>query len=307
MKVAVFGAGGVGGYFGGRMAQAGADVHLIARGEHLSALREGGLTVDSVFGDFAIDLPATDDPADIGPCDFVLFTVKATDTESAARDLHPLIGDETAVITLQNGVRNEALLADEVGTEHVMGGVAYIFSTIAEPGVIEHTGGPTRFVYGELDGRRSARAERLLEFCRDADIDAELSEDIHTDLWTKFLFICAQSGMTAATRLPLGAIRETESTWRMYGRIMDEVAAVGRADGVDIDDETVEEWRDLASGLEPELTSSLHYDLTHEKPMELEALHGDVVDRAETYGVDVPMTEAVYALLKPWADRFARE
>ena len=307
MKVAVFGAGGVGAYFGGRMAQAGADVHLIARGTHLAALRESGLTVNSVYGDFHVDLPATDEPATIGDCDYVLFTVKSTDTESAARDLHPLIGDETAVITLQNGVRNEELLADEIGSEHVMGGAAYIFSTIAEPGVIDHTGGPTRFVYGELDGRRSARAERLEEFCRAADIDVVLSDDIRTDLWTKFMFICAHSGMTAASRLPIGTIRETEASMAMFTRLMDEVAAVAGAEGIDIGEDTIQKWLDLVDGLEPGMYSSLHYDLTHEKPMELEALHGDVVDRAETHDVDVPMTAAVYALLKPWADRFARD
>ncbi len=307
MKVAVFGAGGVGAYFGGRMAQAGADVHLIARGDHLDALRSDGLTVESVHGDFSLDLPATDDPAEIGPCDFVLFTVKSTDTEDAAADLHPLLGDDTAVITLQNGVVNEEILVDAVGAGHVMGGVAYIFSTIADPGVIEHTGGPTRFIYGELDGRRSERAERLLDFCDDADIDADLSESIHTDLWEKFLFICAHNGITAATRLPLGTIRETPATWDLYTTVMEEVAAVGRADGVDLDAGTVDEWRSMATELEPELTSSLYYDLTHEKPMELEALHGDVIDRAADHDISVPMCEAIYAILKPWADRFARE
>lgn len=306
MKIAVFGTGGVGGYFGGRLAQAGANVHLIARGDHLSALREDGLTVNSVYGDFSLALPATDDPATIGRCDFVLFTVKSTDTEVAARDLQPLIGDETAVITLQNGVANEEILAETIGRDHVMGGVAYIFSTIAEPGVIEHTGGPTRFVYGELDGRRSDRAERLLAICRRNDIDAELSMDIQTVLWEKFMFICAHSGMTAATRLPLGPIRTTPDSWEMYADIMEEVAAVAAAEDVPFEADPVDEWLEMARNLEADMASSLHYDLTHEKPMELEALHGDVVRRAADHGIDVPKTEAIYAILKPWADRFSR-
>ena len=141
MKIAVYGAGGIGGYFGGRLARAGADVHLVARGDHLDALRRDGLRVESVRGDFEVDLPATDDPADIGPCDHVLFTVKSFDTEAAARELQPLLHEETAVISLQNGIDNERVLAAEIGEEHVLGGVSRIYSTISEPGTIEHTGG----------------------------------------------------------------------------------------------------------------------------------------------------------------------
>ena len=163
MRVAVYGAGDVGACFGGRLARAGADVHLIARGDHLDALRGDGLRVESVDGDFSADLPATDDPADIGRCDVVLFSVKPLDTAAAAREFGPLLGDDTAVVSLQNGLDNEETLVAEIGQEHVMGGVAHIFSTIAEPSVVEHTGSPTSFTFGELDGTRSDRAERFLE------------------------------------------------------------------------------------------------------------------------------------------------
>jgi 2-dehydropantoate 2-reductase len=304
MKIAVYGTGGVGGYFGGRLAQAGADVHLIARGTHLEALQRDGLRVKSVRGDFTADVPVTDNPTDIGPCDFVLFTVKSFDTEDAARELHPLLDEETAVISLQNGLDNEEKLATEIDPEHVMGGVAYIFSTISEPGVIEHTGGPTSVTIGELDGERSDRAERFLELCDRTDgIEAKLSTAILIDLWKKAAFICAHAGMTAAVRLPVGEIRNQPESWDMYRRLIDEVCSVGRATGIELPDGTVSEWMGFADGLEAASYSSLHYDMTHGKPMELEALHGAIVRRGRTNDIPVPMTEAVYAILKPWAQR----
>ena len=307
MKLAVYGAGGVGGYFGGRLAQAGADVSLIARGDHLDALRRDGLRVESVNGDFTVDVPATDDPAEIGPCDHVLFTVKSFDTGAAASELEPLLGDYTGVVSLQNGLDNEVTLAEHVGRERVLGGVAYIFATIGEPGVIEHTGGPASITFGELDGARSERAVRLLEWCERADgMDAELSEAIQTKLWEKAAFICAQAGMTAAVRLPLGEIRDRPASWDMYRRIVEEVCAVGRASGVEVPDGTVDRWMDFAAELEADSYSSLHYDMTHDKPMELEALHGAVVRRGREHDIAVPMNEAVYAILGPWAERNQR-
>lgn len=305
MKVAVYGAGGVGAYFGGRLAEAGADVHLIARGDHLDALQRNGLDVKSVHGDVHVDPPATNDPAEIGPCDFVLFCVKSFDTENAAGRTHPLLDGDTGVLSLQNGLDNEPNLVTELGREHVMGGVAYIFSTIAEPGVVSHTGGPGRIVFGELDGRRTERGKRLLDACERADIDAHLSDDILRELWRKAAFICAQAGTTAAVRLPLGEIRNTDSTWALYRRLLEEVVAVGESSGIDLDG-VVEEWLSFAADLDADAYSSLHYDMTHGKRMELEALHGAVLRRADEHGIDVPMTEAIYAILEPWARRNER-
>lgn len=306
MKFAVFGAGGVGGYLGARLAAAGHEVHLVARGEHLAALQSDGMHVESVLGDATVDLPATDDPTDVGPCDCVLFCVKAYDTRDAAADLSLLLGEHTAVVSFQNGVDNERWLADSIGEGHVVGGVAYIFSTIKEPGVVEHTGGPARFIVGELDGRRTDRIEALADALSESEgIDAVLADDIHVELWRKFTFICAQAGMTATTRLPIGEIRETDVSWRMYRRIMEEVSAVARAEGVELSEVTVDEWLDFARDLDPEMYSSLYYDLTHDNRMELDALHGSVVRHATDVGVDVPMNEAVHALLRPWADRNA--
>lgn len=306
MRIAVYGAGGVGGYFGGRLAEAGTDVHLIARGAHLAALREHGLRVRSVKGDFSVRLPATDDPAEVGPCDYVLFCVKSYDTESATAALGPLLSDDTAVVSLQNGVDNEDKLAKMVGEDRTMGGVALIFAGIAEPGVVVHTGGPTSIVFGEMDGRASERGSRLVQACQQAGFGADLSPDIHTLLWGKLAFICAQAGMTAAVRLPIGEIRATDAGWEGFRRLYTEVAAVAEAEGHPIPAATQEATLAVARGLEPGSFSSLHDDLVAGRRMELEALHGTVARLAATHGVPVPMTDAVYAILKPWAARHER-
>ncbi len=303
MRIAVYGAGGVGGYFGGRLAQSGADVHFIARGAHLQALREHGLTVRSVKGDFQVRAPATDDPADVGPCDFVLFCVKTFDTDAAAARLGPLVGEGTAVLSLQNGVENEDKLARAVGDDHVMGGAAFIFAEIAEPGVIVHTGGPTSITFGELDGHASQRAQRLLALCEHAGFGAELSASITTVLWAKLAFICAQAGMTAAVRLPIGEIRTADAAWTAFGRLVAEVCAVAEADGNPVPQAAQDRALALAQAAEPGSFSSLHDDLVAGRRMELEALHGFVVRRAAQHGLAVPLSEAVYAILQPWAIR----
>jgi len=261
MRIAVYGAGGVGGYFGGRLAQAGADVHFIARGAQLQALRQNGLTVRSVKGDFHVQVPATDDPADVGRCDFVLFCVKAFDTDAAAAGLGPLIGDDTAILSLQNGVENEEKLARAVGGAHVMGGAAFIFAQIAAPGVILHSGGPTSITFGELDGRASPRAQRLLACCEQAGVAAELSASIKTVLWGKLAFICAQAGMTAAVRLPIGDIRTVDAAWAAFKHLVAEVCAVAEADGSAVPQAARERALALAQAAEPGSFSSLHDDL----------------------------------------------
>jgi 2-dehydropantoate 2-reductase len=306
MRIAVYGAGGVGGYFGGRLARVGAEVHFIARGAHLQALQEDGLRVRSVKGDFAVRVLATDDPADIGLCDYVLFCVKAFDTDAAAARLGPLVGETTAVVSLQNGVDNEEKLARAVGQDHVMGGAAFIFAGIAEPGVIVHTGGPTSITFGELDGQVTERAQRLLACCQQAGFEAELSPSIKTVLWAKLAFICAQAGMTAAVRLPIGEIRTVDAAWAAFQRLVAEVAAVAEADGNPVPPSAQQQAMTMAQAVEPGSFSSLHDDLVAGRRMELEALHGFVVRRATEHGVAVPMSEAVYAILKPWAVRNQR-
>jgi len=306
MRIAVYGAGGVGGYFGGRLAQTGTDVHFIARGAHLEAITEHGLRVRSVEGDFRVKVRATDDPAEVGPCDFVLLCVKTYDTDAAAARLEPLMGENTAVVSLQNGVENEEKLTRVVGEDHVMGGAAFIFAGIAEPGVIVHTGGPASIAFGELDGRVSQRAERLQACCEQAGFAAELSTSIKTVLWGKLAFICAQAGMTATVRLPIGEIRTVDVTWAAFRRLVTEVCAVAEADGNPVPQAAQERTLAVAQAIEPGSFSSLHDDLVARRRMELDDLHGFVIRRAAKYGLAVPMTEAVYAILQPWAIRNQR-
>lgn len=307
VRVAVLGAGGVGGYFGGRLALAGAEVWWIARGPHLQALQRDGLTVRSVLGDFHVRGPATADPSEVGPCDYVLFCVKSYDTEPAARSLPPLLHKDTAVITLQNGVDNPDRIASVVGWRHVMGGAAFIFATLTAPGVVAHTGGPGRVVFGEMDGARTPRALRLLEWFQRATVPAEVSSHIREVLWNKFAFICAQAGLTAATRLPIGELRQVPETWEVFRCIVREVTALAAAEGVQLPPDVVDRHLQFAQQLEPHATSSLHHDLVHGRRMELEALHGTVVRLARKHGLSLPVCETLYALLKPWALRANRQ
>jgi 2-dehydropantoate 2-reductase len=306
VRIAVFGTGGVGGYYGGRLARAGLDVQFLARGEHLRVLRDAGLRVRSVKGDFNVRVSATDRTEEIGASDYVLFCVKSFDTEEAAQALKPLIDSETAVVSLQNGIDNEEKIAEQVGWEHVMGGAAYVFSTIAEPGVIEHTGGPDRIAFGEWDGNESPRARELLQIFQKAEIDAALSDDIRAVLWEKFAFICAQAGVTAAVRLPIGDIRAVPEGLELFRCVVEEVREVAAAEGVGLAADAADRAAALVQKLEPSATSSLHFDMTHGKRMELETLHGTVVRRAKRHGIAAPMSEAIYSVLKPWAVRNER-
>jgi 2-dehydropantoate 2-reductase len=303
VRVAIVGVGGVGGYFGGRLAAAGEEVHLVARGVHLDAIRQHGLRVKSVGGEFDVRIHATDDTAQIGPVDHVLFCVKSYDTASAAPALRPLLHEETAVVSLQNGIDNEDVLADVIGRDHVVGGVAFIFSTIAEPGVIAQTGGPRRIVFGELDSSMSARMQDLEKSCRKAGIDAQATQEIHRLLWDKLALICAHAGVTSTIRLPIGEIREVPEAMAMFRRISEEVRAVAAAEGVDIGDDAIGRHEAFVRSLEPGVFSSLHEDLVHGRRMELEGLHGSVVRRARKHGISVPACESVYGILRPWAVR----
>ena len=309
MRIAVIGAGGVGGYVGARLAAAGDEVHFIARGAHAEALRSQGLQLRSVLGDLHLDeVAVTGDAREIGPCDVVLFCVKSYGTDEAARAyLRHLVGDDTAVISLQNGMGNLEQIAAVVGRDHVLGGVALILSTIAEPGVIDHTGGPARIVFGELDGVVSHRAQALLERCQAAGISAAIAPDITVAMWDKFAFICALAGMTSAVRLPIGEIRGSPRAWGQFRRLVEEAYAVARAEGVTVADGAVDERIELAASLEPGVYSSLHHDLVNGNRMELDALLGALVGLADRHGVGVPVAETVLGILEPWAIRNAEQ
>jgi 2-dehydropantoate 2-reductase len=300
MKIGVVGAGGVGGYYGARLASAGAEVALIARGKHLAAIRDRGLQVRADDGDFTVRVAASDDPGEIGPCDAVLFCVKSYDTEQAAGLLEPLLKSETGVVSLQNGVDNEEKIAAGIGPGHVIGGVSFILSHIAEPGVVEKVGSVRRVIFGELDGSHTERVERLLAEFRRAEIDSDVADDIRVVLWDKFAFLCALAGLTAVTRLPIDKLLAVPETRELFREMVREVALVARAEGVELADGIVDQKTAFAEALGPDSFSSLHHDLVTGHRLELDALHGEVTRRAARHGVSVPVTDVVYALLRPW-------
>ncbi len=301
MHIVVMGAGGIGGYFGAKLARSGEAVTLIARGEHLAAIRRDGLRIRStVDGECVVRPAAVEDPAGLPAADLVLFCVKSFDTEAAVERIRPIVGPETAVLSLQNGVDNEDKIDALLGPGHAMGGVAQVFAVIERPGVITHHFAG-RIIFGELDGRRSPRAERLLAAFERAGINVELSTDIRRALWEKYALICAVAGMTAITRETIGTVRETPECWRMFRAIVDEVTAVARVSGVALAPDAVDAVLKLAQGIAAGNRASLAQDLLQGRRLELEALHGHAVRLGERLGVPTPAVFAVYAALKPHA------
>jgi 2-dehydropantoate 2-reductase len=303
VKVTVLGTGGVGGYFGGRLLQAGVDVTFVARGAHLEALNDKGLHVRSVRGDFTLPVRATEDLGSSRAADYVLVTVKSYDTDRVASMLAPSLGDDTAVVSLQNGVDNEERLAAVLGGDRVVGGAAYIFASIVEPGVIDHTGGPASVVVGEWRGGTSERVSSLVEAFRMAKVTADGSSDIRAVLWSKFAFICAQAGVTAAVRLPIGEIRSQPAGRELFRNLSAEVCAVAAAEGIQLAADLPDKTLSFADALEPGGGSSLYDDLVHGRRMELDTLLGEVIRRGERRGVDVLTSKAIYGVLQPWAAR----
>ncbi len=290
MRIAIIGAGGVGGYFGAKLALGGHDVHFVARGKHLAAMRDGGLRVQSAAGDFAVASPqATDDASTIGAVDVVLVAVKLWDTEAAARSALPLLGPDTAVVSLQNSVRKDDVLAALLPPSALVGGVAYIGAQIAEPGVIRHVGSMAKLVFGEFDGQRTPRVEALLAACRGSGIDADIPGDIRRALWEKFVFLASLAGVTSAIRKPIGPIRENARTRALFLEAMREVAAVADAEGVTLAPDFAATRLAFADTLPPTMTSSMHGDLDHGYRLEVEWLSGDVVARGERLGVATPV------------------
>jgi 2-dehydropantoate 2-reductase len=302
MRIVVVGAGGVGGYFGARLARAGHDVTMVARGAHLDALRSRGLVVRSaVEGESIAPVAAVEKTAGLPTADAVLLCVKSFDTETAVAGLGGIVGVDTPVLSLQNGVDNEEKIDVALGPGRALGGVAYVFAAIEAPGVIAHHFAG-RIVLGELDGRRTPRAEALSQAFAGAGVPVTLSDDIRRTLWEKYLMISAQAGMTGLTRCPIGVIRDTPESWRMYREIVEELAAVGRAAGVALPGDAVATTLTAVGQLAPHLYSSLHHDLVHGKRLELEALHGHAVRLGRRLGVPTPMLSAVYAALAPSAE-----
>ncbi|MFI4903338.1 MAG: 2-dehydropantoate 2-reductase [Burkholderiales bacterium] len=298
MRIAIIGAGGVGGYFGARLALAGEDVHFVARGAQLAVMRAAGLRVRRDGGDLEVRaVRATDDPAAIGPVDAVLIAVKLWDTESAAGLARTLTGAETAVVSLQNGVRKDDTLRAVLGAGNVLGGVCYISAFIEAPGVIRQVGSMQKIVLGEYDGRASARARALLASLERAGIDAALSDSVARAIWEKFVFLACLAGTTSAIRLPIGAIRGNPATRALFRDALAEVVAVARAEGVALTDAFVDDRMAFADSLPATMTSSMHGDLEHGRRLELDWLSGDVVARGRRLGVPTPVHRALNDVL----------
>ena len=299
MRIAIVGGGGVGGYFGGRLAAAGTDVTFLARGAHLEALRTRGLQIQSAKGD--VHLPrvrATDDPSAIGAVDVVFFAVKLYDTQSALAALPPLIGSDTVVLPLQNGVESVDRLVGAVGQAHAGGGVAYVSAVIAEPGVIRHTA-MDHLIFGEVDGRRSPRLERLLEACGPAGFQATLSSNIAVDIWTKFVRLTVFSGMTAVTRSPIGVIVNDPELFAMLKAACLEALAVARAKGVPVSMDMVEDVARAYQALPPQTKASMLEDLERGRRLELPWLSGAMVRIGREVGVDTPIHSFMTTVLNP--------
>ena len=301
MKIGVIGTGGIGGYYGALLAGAGHEVFCLARGEHLRAIQERGLRVESVVGALTVRPRATADPGAIGPVDLALFAVKTYDTHEAAHSMRPMVGEGTTILTLQNGVDSAERIAAAVGPGRVLPGAAFIFSHIAAPGLIRQTAGPRKIVFGELDGARSPRAEALLAACRAAEMNVELTDQIARVLWEKWAYICAQGGLTALTRLPLGDIRACGETWALYRGVIEEIVGVAAARGIALSPGVVDGILGQASKLEPHARSSMYNDLAAGRRLEIEALNGTVVRYGSEAGVLTPLNLAIYASLKPYA------
>jgi 2-dehydropantoate 2-reductase len=303
MKIAVIGAGGVGGTFGAALAKAGADVWFLARGAHLTALRANGLRILSARGDTHLEpTQATDDPAAIGPVDVVLFCVKLWDVESAGEHIRPLIGPGTAVIPLQNGIDASDRLIPILGAAAVMGGVAQVSATIEAPGVVRQTGTFMRLVFGELAGGLSARGDAFLALCRKAGFDADHSGQIRTELWLKFIVLATNSAMTAATRLPFGKLRADPDVMAIFKSATEEVVAVGKAAGVPLPDDAAQRNMNFLAGAPPTMMASMAHDLIRGNRIELPWLSGKVVSMGRELGVPTPTHTVLNGILKPYTE-----
>jgi 2-dehydropantoate 2-reductase len=266
-------------------------------------MRESGLTVESAHDPIRLPkVSATDDPRTIGPVDIVLFAVKLWDTESAARSLTPIVGPDTGIISLQNGVQKDDMLRGIFGAGAVMGGAAYMATTIGRPGVIVQTGHMQRLVFGEYDGKRSPRAEGLYAAARAGGINAEIADDVRRALWEKYVFLVALSGATTSMRVPLGPIRKNPRTRQFALDLMHEAVAVGRAQGVALPENFVEQRIPFFEGLPDDMTSSMHHDLQRGQRLEVQWLSGGIADMGAALGVPTPANRAVYDILVLHAD-----
>ncbi len=300
MRIAIFGTGGAGGYFGSHLARAGEDVIFIARGEHLQAIRSRGLRVETSKGEILIQpAHAADDPGEVGVVDAVIVGVKTWQVMDAARAIRPMIGPETFAVPLQNGVEASSQLAEVLGPEHVLAGLCGTLSWIASPGYIRSIGDANFIKFGELDKRPSERTERLRQAFERAGVKVEIPPDIHVSLWEKFLFVVSFGGVGAVTRAPIGVIRTLPETRRLLTQCLHEIFAVACARQIALSDGSVEKSLAFLDSLAPGGTTSLQRDIVDGKPSELEAWNGAVVRLGREAGVATPLHEFIYHSLLP--------
>lgn len=299
MRIVIVGSGGMGGYFGAKLAKCGQDVTLMARGTHLAAMQKDGLTIQSaVEGEWNVQVNAVESAEGLPTPDIILLCVKSYDTEKGVELVAPIIGPETGVISLQNGIDNEEKIDKVLGGGHAMGGVAYVFSNIQSSGVIAHRQFG-KIVFGELGKATSDRAESFLEACKKASIPVELSPDIQKALWQKFIYQTAQGGTTAVTRLPIKYLREVPETRRLWEMQIEELFATSVAAGISFESDFLDKAAQFVESLDPTNTSSLYQDLVNGKPLELDAFHGQAITRGARWGVPTPTLSAVDAALRP--------
>ena len=298
MKIVIMGSGGVGGYFGARLVLGGADVTFVARGANLAAMRENGLTLDGPDGLTHVKpVHVVQDPRDAGVADFVFIAVKLWDTEQVLKQIAPIVGPHTVVISFQNGVLKERYLADAFPAANLMGGVCYIATRIERPGVIKQTGPMQRMQFGEYDGSTSARAQALLAACQRGGINAEITGDIRRVIWEKYVFLVGLSATTTTIRKPIGPIRSKPQTRAFLLDLMREVVAVGRAHGVNLPADYAEIRLKLADDVSPAMTSSMYHDLEAGNRLEVRWLSGGVVELGAQVGVPTPLNRSIYDIL----------
>jgi 2-dehydropantoate 2-reductase len=297
MRIAIMGSGGLGGYFGAKLAKGGADVHFIARGKHLEAMRSQGLRIAGPEPLHVGQVQATDDPAEVGVVDVVMLGVKLWDTDAAIAQMRPMVGPGTAVISFQNGVLKDQYLRAAFDERQIMGGVGYVATTIESPGVIRQTGPMQRLIFGEFDGSVSQRGEALLAACLAGGINAELSPNIVREIWQKYVFLVGLSGTTTTMRTTIGPIRSNPQTRAFLADVMKEVIAVGQAHGVDFAPDYLSAAMQRADTVADDMTSSMHHDLERGNPLEVRWLSGGVVELGRDKGVPTPLNRAIADIL----------
>ena len=300
MKIMVMGTGGVGAYYGGLLARQGNDVTFIARGAHLQAIREKGLQVKSIFGDFTVSpAQATDNPAEVKDVDLILFCVKTYHTDESVEAIRPVVGSQTTILSLQNGVDAVERIGKVVGLDHVLGGATWLSSAVEAPGVVKHVSQFRRIVFGELDGRRSERVESIFAVLNKTGITVEISENILKILWTKFVFISAASSLGSLTRLPMGDYRSVSETREMIVSLMREVEALARAQEIPLDEDVVQKSLDFMDAAAPHIKASMQLDVEGGRRTELDSMVGVIGRKGRELGVPTPVADFIYASLLP--------